>query len=481
MKKVYLDNLPKSKRKSFKGKNAIDWKSSIGCNVKFEYNDIEGKFLITDYNPKKGKITLKYNGEIFEITTDGVKKCQLGRVLKIYTKEYRVNIGESLKNEKRDLTIIDRKIVYEYKKHRNKYYKYRCNVCGYEGWMLENSLIKGNQCRCCAKQIAVLGKNTIYDTDKWMIPYIGVENSKKYMHSSNKKIDIKCPYCGKTKKYIISKLYYNKSIGCDCSDGISYPNKLMNCILTQIGIDFESEKIFEWSEILFKDKKRKCRYDFYFKKDNIEYIIEMDGGFHYTDNSLNNQTLEESKYIDKEKDKIAFEHGIKVIRVDCYYNNHNKFDYIKNSIINSELNNILDFKCINWDKCNICTLDNLVYKACEIKNMKPNMTTTEIGKEIGVNKQTIIKYLKQGNSIGLCKYNAKDEMIRSGKKSKNRSRCNLKYKKIYQYTKEKILTRIWDLEIEKIDNKYNINNIYRCIKGERKTHKGYIWSNKRIV
>lgn len=49
-------------------------------------------------------------------------------------------------------------------------------------------------------------------------------------------------------------------------------------------------------------------------------------------------------------------------------------------------------------------------------------------------------------------------------------------KKIYQYTKELILVKIWDNAEETKKYGYCKKNVQRCCRKERKTHKGYIWS-----
>lgn len=50
------------------------------------------------------------------------------------------------------------------------------------------------------------------------------------------------------------------------------------------------------------------------------------------------------------------------------------------------------------------------------------------------------------------------------------------WKKVYQYTKDNILVKIWDTALHAQEEGFNLKNIYRCCRGERKTHKGYKWS-----
>ena len=43
----------------------------------------------------------------------------------------------------------------------------------------------------------------------------------------------------------------------------------------------------------------------------------MDGALHYKDSKLSDLTIEESQYIDKQKDKLAINNNILIIRIDC--------------------------------------------------------------------------------------------------------------------------------------------------------------------
>lgn len=75
MRKVFLDDLPR------RGK-LIDWKSSVGCKVKFIYDDIEGEVLIYGYK-FKNKLLLNYlNNSLYEISTINFKNCKIQGLLK---------------------------------------------------------------------------------------------------------------------------------------------------------------------------------------------------------------------------------------------------------------------------------------------------------------------------------------------------------------------------------------------------------------
>lgn len=421
--KIFLDHLPRGNGYGV-NKNQINWKESIGYTINFIYDNINGSLKIIDYIRENNKsyLIIKYDNVEFKIHTNDFKSCGLGKILKKYTKDFKIEIGTRFKDDKRDITITDR----EYKKDKNKnnikWYKYTCNKCGWtEGWKREPDVFAGYGCTCCCGTTSVLGINTIWDTDKWMMPIINDDEFCK-THTSNcmDKIFPTCPDCGrKSKKAIsINNLYKHKKISCYCQDGFSYPNKFAYDLLIKLNINFESEKYFDWCKYTYKNKIKRGYYDFYFILNNKKYIIEMDGGFHSKDNKMNGITKEESQYIDNEKDKLAKEHGIEVIRINCDYSSvENRFEYIKQNILNSKINQLFNLSEINWLEIEKFALNNLVEIACKYKNDYPNLTTKEIGKLMGgYNASVIVSWLKRGNGIW-CNYDAKEEHKKSCSKN----------------------------------------------------------------
>ena len=344
---------------------------------------------------------------------------------------WRYKIGEVIKDDKRDLMIIDRKIKIRFKKDgskcNDKCYKYKCNVCGFECgehwntrekaymeelWIVENNL-KNRGCSCCSNYIVVKDINSIFCMDKWMIPIINDDEfCKTHTHGSNDYIYPICIDCGnkKSKKMTINKIYSRKSISCPkCGDGFKYPNKFMFNILQQLNEEFKTEYSPDW----IKPKA----YDFYIFELNC--IIEMDGGWHTKDNKMSGQSSKQSKTIDNYKDKVASKYGIEVIRIDCDYPNiETRFEYIRNNILNNvELNKLFNFSKINWIKCQEYLLSNLVKIASDYKRNNVNLTTGDIGKIMNLDIQVVRKYLKQGTELSLCNYNADEEQIKNGIKN----------------------------------------------------------------
>ena len=475
--KIFLEELPKKKDISFNNKTrGINWEKSIGYKVRFIYDDIEGDVEIIEYILEYQFLIIKYNHIEFKISINGFKTCSFGNLLNKHTSDFKIEIGVRFKDEKRDITIIDR----EYRKDKNntkwKYYKYHCNKDGYEGWIIENNLIKRNQgCSCCSGLTVVEGINDIPTTNPEMVKYFvgGYDEAKLYTKTGvgnpNNKggyIHPICPDCGKikNKKTRIRDIYTYNSMFCSCSDKISFPNKCLYNILHQLKEMYHISCLeFEYSSSWTLSK----RFDSYFILNNKEYIIEMDGGWHNNNNKMSGQTKEESKAIDNYKDELARQHDIKVIRIDCDYGNNTaiRFEHIKNNIFKSSLNNLFDLNKLYWDKVEDFAMDNLIKTICEFKRKNPNYSTLELSKIFGLSQRTIISYLKIGNKNHWCKYNPNDDGRR---------------KKLVQIFKNGISLGIFD-SVTKLEKeslrlfgiKLLNSNISQACKNTNKEYKGF--------
>jgi hypothetical protein len=423
VRKVFLDELPRKYGFGVnKDKLLIDWGNSIGYKIRFIYDNIKSKVEIVGYNNKTRKLHIKYNNKFLDIYTGNFQKCQFGKLLNTYTGEFKIELGQTFKDNRRDLVVINRE--YRLRKSKNdeineKWYKYKCNKCNCEDWIVEDSLLfKEIGCSICSGKKIIKGINDVATTNPELAKlFWNKEDTYKYTEHSGKKTDFKCPDCGeKIRNKSVDKIN-NNGLSCPrCSDGVSYPEKFMHQVLKELNIQFTYQYRPKWCTYELNNKKKFGIYDFYFELDGQKYIIEMDGGLGHgkKDNKMNGQTKEESKQIDDIKDKLANKHNIEVIRIDCNYN-HNRFEYIKNKIINSKLNDIFNLNMIDWLKCNEYACNSLIKKACELWNNNIN-NTKEIGKILKLTQTTIIRYLKQGNLIGWCNYDPKKEFIKSSRK-----------------------------------------------------------------
>ena len=195
-------------------------------------------------------------------------------------KEYLYNEGEVINNSK-----ILKRILIKNNKGDIKGYSVECIICGYIYDKNEYNLKNGNKCPCCTSNIIVTGINDIATKSPYLIKYfVNPEDAKKHGCYSNQKLPMNCPYCGYKKTLTPNKLS-TKGFSCNqCGDGISYPNKFVTNILIQLGIEFELEKTFGWSN--------KKKYDIYIP--SLEMIIENHVSQHYGNYFRNgNKTIEE--------------------------------------------------------------------------------------------------------------------------------------------------------------------------------------------
>lgn len=459
-KEIDLSGLPR------KGK-LINWKSSIGYNCEFVYDDIEGEVEIVGYDcNKKPIIIFKYKHEIYKMKSDNFSRCNFGKMLSKFTYDFKIDMGAKFKDKKRSITIIDR----EYRKNKNgnkyKFYKYTCNKCGYsEGWIEESHLLNNRGCSCCNGSIVVPGINDIPTTAPWMVKYFqgGEEEAKLYTKGSEKRIHTICPDCGKVKSKTIRivDLFKKKSIGCICNDKVSYSEKLMFHVLKQLNIEF----IFQ----LTKNDLSWCndyRYDFYINCYNT--IIEVHGIQHYKYTGFK-RTLKEEIDNDMLKRELALKNKInKYIVIDC---RESEVEYIKNSILNSELSKIYDLSKIDWDKADEFATSNLVKTVCEYYENNLEITQKEISELFKLGKNAVGRYLKQGEKVGWCSNvdkRGRSSNIKSCIKSNSKKVLCIELNEEFKSATEcaKILTK-------RYDKQFDVQNISCVCRGKRKYHQGF--------
>lgn len=420
---IITDNLPQRKQGL-----GVDWEKCSGMSVSFKYKELIGEFIVVEYDKKNKRIYFKYNDELMSANINSFKNCSLGVNLKIISREnayhFKYDIGYKIKKNGFYLIILDRKVKQSidkngYKRYE-KIYKIKCGHCGKVSWRKEYEESRYG-CQSCSQAFyRVESSGSIVDTDQWMIPYFqgGVEEAGKYTSQSNQSIYPICPDCGrvKNKKLKINTIYKNKSIGCSCSDKVSYPEKFMFNILEQLKVDFIwqlSNKTFGWCNDL--------RYDFYDK--NLNIIIETHGGQHKRGGWV--VTSEEQKRIDENKKDLAIKNNISdYIELDCSKSN---MEYIKESILNSKLSLIYNLDKIDWMKADKFALNNFIKHACEyFEHNKNELFMFEIENDLKIADTTLVGYLKKGSRHGWCNYNPK-EMRDSIYKKRNYKGCRHVY------------------------------------------------------
>ena len=375
----------------------FDWKNSIGCTIDFNYNSIEGTLKII--NCKNKNLIVEYNNNAFSICSRELKNGKIGKIIGVRTSEFKYNIGESIVTDKRNGIIINKRKS----KGRRKEYKYHCNNCNGENWVTEYN-IKNRGCPYCSNHKVLKGYNDIATTDPWMIDLgMSKEDAETHTRGSNDKVTVTCPHCGNKKEITIDNIRSHKSICCPiCSIGASYPEKFVNEFLKQINTNnVIREYNPKWSD--------NRRYDFKFSFNDMEYIIECHGKQHYIDNSfsrmLEARNLEEEQKNDKYKKELLNknEPNTIYIELDC---RESTLEHIKNSILNSELNDLIKNIDIDWLKCeSISRSINIKEQVWNLYNKYHDLN--KVADITGYTRRTITTWCKQGFDIGKCDYNIK--------------------------------------------------------------------------
>lgn len=416
----------------------------------------------------------------------------------IYINEYKYKIGENIINKSSNITIIDRKTEIVKQKSNNtksgftntyiKYYRYKCNNCGWDCsdaydkklryfekyWISEYGLYYGKHgCSVCNGNSFTSPKINSICSDlkyQWMINYFQgntyeekVNEVSKYQPFSNKKYNFICPLCGRSKIKQINKLNTNHSLGCICSDGISYPNKFSYALFEQLPIDkYDREYSPDWAN--------GYKFDNYFELNGKKYIVEMDGGVGHGNRKFKSKEKDlKGKEIDLIKDQLAKDQGITVIRIDCKISD---VDYIKNNIKKSLLSELFDLD-INWRYCDEFATKNLVKEVCEFYNANSDMQNYKIAEIFKLNKSTIGHYLRKGNKFGWCSYDYIQKNIDTIRKQGNNNGIKTKIIKngeiigVYNSASE-----IEKISLKEFGVKLWQTQISLCCKTHKK-HKGF--------
>lgn len=278
----------------------------------------------------------------------------------------------------------------------------------------------------------------------------------KYL-GQKERLECQCLLCDTVFKITPPHKNSQKPIWCPvCSDGISYPNKLIRNILQKLPVEnLDYEYSPTWAKPYF--------YDTYFKFSGDEYIVEMDGGFHYDKYFNNNSKRENPKYVrerDNLKDVLAIKHNIKIIRIDSQ---KSEIDYIKKNILESELSTLFDFENFDWMDCHAKSMKSDIKEACDLYNKGYNVN--EIATLLNHNVTSIRNYLHKGTEIGWCNYQPRNSFIVYDKHT---------LEKIYEFDDiDSCVDNLNSLNLGK--GEFKKKHIYPVCRGEKPSYRGFIF------
>ena len=272
----------------------------------------------------------------------------------------------------------------------------KCTKDGYTWYAKPGQLLRGSGCHVCCNHTIIKGINDLGTTHPFVASLLKDKSiSEKYSYGSKFSTDWVCPVC--------KNVIYNKSISqiakhglsCPmCSDGVSYPEKIMFYILKHNNIRFMYQFQPEWIS--------PKRYDFFIPNEQI--IVELDGGIGHGKKSYKSKEMVEVDIdTDKYKEEKAKENNLKLIRVDCDCANENNYlDIVIDRIYKVLKNNSIKVT-IEKDVIIRSVSKSFIKMACDLWNSGIH-DTSSISQRIGLSRSTIIRYLKTGSNIGLCDY-----------------------------------------------------------------------------
>ncbi len=330
------------------------------CNNKILWNDIVGKYIEVKYKNENNKIYIrginkeKYSlsvsshiklGDIKDIKMGNFLCCKFGVILDKIKNYHIYNLNDIVETKHGNLKIVKQIRINRDRKRNNKN-----SIISLKGYVVE--------CQKC-KHIFDISENDL----------------------TNK----------------------SKNFGCQlCNDYISYSEKFTTSLLRQLGIKFKRQKRFNWAYIIKGNKKEIKIYDFYFKLNNKQYIIECHGCQHYekTFETVGGRNLKEEKENDIIKKQLATKNGIDYyVTIDCRTSNQ---EWVKDNLISSYISTIFYLDNIDWDECNRFANKSIMYEVC--CDYEKSKDLKFICSKYFLDNSTIRKYLKRGIELGISTY-----------------------------------------------------------------------------
>lgn len=311
-------------------------------------------------------------------------------------------------------------------------------------------------CPYCSNQKVLRGYNDLWTTNPELAKQLAnLEDGYKYtVGNSRKKLDWICPHCGEIVKSKTIGNISRSGLICDiCNDKFSLGEKIVYFLLKSNNIEFIYDQSLLWS----KSK----RYDFHLPIHNI--IIEVHGKQHYEETSRG-RSLKEEQENDKFKLSLALTNGVEnYVVIDA---RESSFDWIMNSIKNSELKQILGLSEEQIENFDFDEKRSFVRDSWDLWNSGIK-STEDISAILSISRSTIRRFLKMGYSIGKCDYQAKGG---------------------YEYTKRGVIKLTIDgrkigeyesISDAKRKNDYlNDGGIVRACQGRTPTYDGFTWMYK---
>lgn len=290
----------------------------------------------------------------------------------------------------------------------------------------------------------ISGINDLYTTNPELVHLLlNPEESHTISIHSHKRTDFKCDYCGSIIRNCIVRNVFRYGLRCPiCSDNISFGEKIISNLLSQLNVDYEYDKTTSWSN--------NRRYDFIIKSHSL--IIETHGLQHYKDVNFHNnsKTLKDEQENDLYKKQLAIKNNISHY-VEINTSKYN-FKFIKQFILESELNDLFDLSNIDWTKLFYSVNNSKVREVCDLWNSGIK-NIDELANIVKISPSSVRHYLSRCNSAGLCYYSTDMR------------------KKVICVDNGKIYDSLNDVG----KDGFNISQVSACCHNKAKTSGGYNW------
>lgn len=355
--------------------------------------------ILSDYTKSNEHIKIRYNkcGHIAEPKAAYIRQgagcpiCNSGK--KLTEEEFYKRFHEVVGNE---YSMIDEYV------NTKQNAEIIHNVCGTIFTRNVGVIINKKECKCpkCNPSSAVKlvqGVNDVYTVNQELASlFLDPSDSRKYTSYSKYKASFKCPECG---NIIIKPVFQVATNGLCCSNcnmNYSYGERFVSNLLQRVGVNFIHEYSPKWI--------KPYRYDFMFKYKQFKYIVEIDGGYHFSISSRKNETIEDIQEIDKLKQMRAERHNFIVIRLNYNYSySYPRFERIRDSIKESLISVLFELSDYDYNEINTLAEKSLITIVANMWNSMEDKALIKICNHLHMSDTRLREILYRASDIGLVK------------------------------------------------------------------------------
>ncbi|HJG39061.1 MAG TPA: hypothetical protein K8V44_04575 [Staphylococcus saprophyticus] len=163
--------------------------------------------------------------------------------------------------------------------------------------------------------------NSLWSKKEYRKYILDIEKAKTIPPYSSVKIEVKCDNCDKIKMTSPNKLL-NYGVQCvNCSNGLSFPERMFTAYLETKNIEYDYQ-------VRFDDLEGRI-FDYQIQIKGITYLVETHGEQHYLTKNKKFFVVEDIQKSDQDKRQYAKDNNIEYIELDC---RESDIKFIKKSI-----------------------------------------------------------------------------------------------------------------------------------------------------